>query len=150
MSIYMPHINSLQSTMWSGTLVYIHLTLLAYASEQIFLQHCTYVPIALVLLPTYRPHISTHKTKKNKKMLLLFTILQQQVLATYMPLKWHIYRLVHVEIWGKYINICASYDLTITNSVTGSTGIHTFHIIGICLWRNMPATLCINVSLHCY
>ena len=28
--------------------------------------------------------------------------------------------------------------------------IHTLHIIGLCLWTNMPATLHIFVPLHCY
>ena len=43
MSVYMLHINSLQSTMWPGTLVYIYFTLLAYAPKHICLPHCTYM-----------------------------------------------------------------------------------------------------------
>ena len=37
MSIYMPHMNSMESTMQPRVLVYIHFTLLAYAPEQIYL-----------------------------------------------------------------------------------------------------------------
>ena len=35
------------------------------------------------------------------------------------------------------------------NSVTRNTSIHAFHITGICPWTYIPATLNINVSLHC-
>ena len=45
-SMYLPHMNSLQSTMWSKALVYIHFTLLAYAPEEICLPHHTYVPLS--------------------------------------------------------------------------------------------------------
>ena len=43
LSVYMPHMNLLQSTMWLGTLVYIHVTLLKHASEKICLPHHTYI-----------------------------------------------------------------------------------------------------------
>ena len=39
-SVYKPHMKSLQSTVCPGTLVYIHFTL-AYTPEQICLPHCT-------------------------------------------------------------------------------------------------------------
>ena len=42
-SVSTPHISSLQSTMSPGTMVYIHLTLLANAPEQKCLPHCAYV-----------------------------------------------------------------------------------------------------------
>ena len=35
MSVYMPYMNAMQSTIWKGTLVYIHFILLTYALEQI-------------------------------------------------------------------------------------------------------------------
>ena len=41
MPIYMPHMNSLQSTIWPGTLVYMYFTFLQ-APYQMCLPHCTY------------------------------------------------------------------------------------------------------------
>ena len=47
MSVYIPHMNSMQSIVQAGTLLYLHLTLLAYAPEQaclphlICISHCT-------------------------------------------------------------------------------------------------------------
>ena len=38
------------------------------------------------------------------------------------------------------------HDLARINNVTRNTGIHTFHIIGIYPWSNMPVT----VTLHIY
>ena len=50
-------------------------------------------------------------------------------------------KLVYVHIWDNYISIYASYELTIINYVTGTTGRHKFNIIGICPLTNMPLTL---------
>ena len=66
-----------------------------------------------------------------------------------MPLKCHIYILVNVQISGNYISINASYELTQINNVTRNTGIHTFCIIGICPWKDMPTKWYIYVPLHC-
>ena len=41
--VYIPHMNSLQSTMSPGTLIYIHFTLLAYAPKQICLLNHTHM-----------------------------------------------------------------------------------------------------------
>ena len=43
MSVYMPYMSSMQSTMWPGTLAYIHFTLLAYDLVTLCLSHCTYM-----------------------------------------------------------------------------------------------------------
>ena len=51
---------------------------------------------------------------------------------------------------GTCVSIYASYKLAAINNMTRNTGIHTFHIIGICPWTDMPATQHINVTLHCY
>ena len=40
MSVYVSLMNSLQSTMWPKALVHIHLTLLAYDPEQIYVPRC--------------------------------------------------------------------------------------------------------------
>ena len=55
----------------------------------------------------------------------------------------------HMHIWcDNYVSIYTSYEPTAINSVTKCTGIHTFHIIEICPWANMPATIHIFVPLH--
>ena len=41
-SVYIPHVNSLQSIIWPWTQVYLHFILLAYAPGQIYVSHCTY------------------------------------------------------------------------------------------------------------
>ena len=50
MSVYMTHMNSLQSTVLPQALVYLHFTVLIYAPEQIYAYHIVYVcPNALLL-----------------------------------------------------------------------------------------------------
>ena len=76
MSVYVPHMHSLQSTMWPETLVYIHFTLLAYAPQQMCLPlhvYCT-LHIDPILL-----HISV--TKPTKCTLIYHAI------AIYVPVK---------------------------------------------------------------
>ena len=55
----------------------------------------------------------------------------------------HKWKLVHVNIWGIYVSIYTSYELTTINNVTTNTTIHILHIIGICPWTNIPATACL-------
>ena len=47
----------------------------------------------------------------------------------------HICKLLHAQISGNYVNY--SYRLNAVNSVTISTGIHTFHSTCICCWINV-------------
>ena len=44
----------------------------------------------------------------------------------------HMWKLFHEQVWGTYVNICTSCEVTIINSVTWSTSLYTFYIIGIC------------------
>ena len=44
------------------------------------------------------------------------------------------HQFVHVQLWDKYINMYTSYQSTGMNYVAQSTGIHFFHIFGICSW----------------
>ena len=46
-----------------------------------------------------------------------------------------------MQIWDNYVSISTWYKLNAMENVTSTTGVHTFHIIGICLSANMPATL---------
>ena len=57
---------------------------------------------------------------------------------------------LHVQMWDSYVSIYVSYKCTAYQNVTRITGIHTLHIISICLWTNMQATLYICVLMHCY
>ena len=70
--------------------------------------------------------------------------------ATSIPLKCHIWKLVHVQIGDNYVSIHTSYELNAINNVTRITGIHTFHICGICLWTNIPSTLHTYAPMHYY
>ena len=70
--------------------------------------------------------------------------------AINMIFKCHTSILPHVQIWGKYVIIYASYELSAINNVTRSPCIHTLHIIVIFPWTNMSDTLQKKVSLHCY
>ena len=65
-----------------------------------------------------------------------------------MPTICHICKIVNVQISHNYFSIYTSYEFTAINNVTRSTGILTFHIIGICPWTNMLAILHIHVPLH--
>ena len=49
--------------------------------------------------------------------------------------------------WAKQL---VSYEVTAINRVTRSSSIHTFHIISICNWTNIPNTLYLYAQLHYY
>ena len=108
--------------------------------EQICLPHYT-CPTALLLCSTYRSHITAHTSKKiNPQEVATFSYL---VIAIYlpttnMPLKCHIYQLLHVQISDNNISKCASHELTALNNVMRNTGIHTYHTIGTC-----PEQICL-------
>ena len=52
-----------------------------------------------------------------------------------------------MKILHNSVSVYTSYEPTAINIVTGSTGIHTPHIIGICPSTNIPTTLYIHA--HC-
>ena len=60
MSVYISHMNLMQSIMLPEALVYIQSKLLTYATEQISMPHCTICSTALLLYSTYRFHITAH------------------------------------------------------------------------------------------
>ena len=84
---------SMQPTMWLGTMVYILFISLAYASEQICLQHCTYMShLTTTVVYIQNSHFCTYQLKNSKLQLLMNLLLlymcQQQKCpsnATYMP-----------------------------------------------------------------
>ena len=61
MSVYIPHINSMQSTLSAQTLVYIHFTLLTCAPEHICLPHFIYV-----CLIANKLHITAYVSRTSK------------------------------------------------------------------------------------
>ena len=80
--VYKLHMNSLQSTVWPGTLVYIHFILLESTPEQICLLHCTYMShctSTVVYIQT--THCCTHPSKVN----ILQCIFTVYVYAPQMP-----------------------------------------------------------------
>ena len=118
--------------MWPQILVYIHFTLLECAHEQ-YASNITHISLhycySLYIDPTLL-HIEVQKITNcnfNYHAIAIF------VATTNMPLKCHICQLVHVQMPDNYISIYTSYEPTAINNVARDTGIHTFHIIGICL-----------------
>ena len=109
-------------------------------------------PTALQLWSKYRLHIDPTllyiQVQKNVQEVVYILL---YMCPTNMPLKCHIYKVVHVQISAKYVSIYTSYELNVINSVTSSTAIHTFHIIGTCPSTNTPATthtLCPNALIQ--
>ena len=70
--------------------------------------------------------------------------------APLMPNISHICKLIYVQILDNYVSMYALCRLNTISKVTLHTGILTFHIIFICSWRNVPATVNAYVPLHCY
>ena len=82
------------------------------------------------------------------------TTFNYHAIAIYMPitnmlLKCYIYASYLMCAWENHVSINTTYEFTAINSVARSTGIHTFPIIGICPWTNMPPN-CMSVALLCY
>ena len=70
--------------------------------------------------------------------------------APQMSYLYHIYKLVCMQISDNYISKYASYELTTIDNMIRNTSIHTFHIIGIYPWTNIPTRLHIYFPVHCY
>ena len=90
MSLFIPHMISVQSIMWPGAMVYIHFTLLTYAPEQICQPHHTYMSHSTsTIVYIYTSHYCTHPLKINKLQHLCTVLLQKYVPRTNIPLKSH-------------------------------------------------------------
>ena len=67
MSVYIPHMNSMQSIMWPKALVFIHYTLLPYTSEQTCLPHCRYMSHCTSnVVYIWNQYYCTHPSKSIK------------------------------------------------------------------------------------
>ena len=81
-SNYMPHMNSVKSSMWLATL-------LCPLTNMPAIKHM-YAPLHLLLQCMYKPHIST-ATNKKRKLTFIYHAISIYVEATNMPLKCHTY-----------------------------------------------------------
>ena len=127
----------------------INFTLLAYAPDQICLPHCIYMSYHT----TNVAYMSSqyHCICKFKRNFDLDLLCYYHICATTnMFLKCHIWKLVHVQMAGNHVSIYTSCEVTVIISVTRSTSTHTFHIIGRCSWKNVPAIfhICPTACLH--
>ena len=130
MPVNIPYMNSMQSTVWPGALLYIHVTLLVYASEKISLQCNICMSTAIILQSACRLSITADTSQSNNKLQLLFTIVYVQTIS--MQFNYHIYAMyANCFIW-QLCQYKTSHELNAINNVTKRTGIHTFHITGIC------------------
>ena len=120
---------------------YWHIPLNKYACH--ITQVCATVVITMC---TCRSHIAAHMSKMNKFQLYL-PCYNYVCAIKNIPLKWHICKLFHVQIWDNYISIYISYKLNEINNITTNTGMHPFHLLTYTA-ANMLATLCMYVPLH--
>ena len=105
MSLYVPHMNSVWSTVCPGAWLYIHFTLLIWAPKK-YAYHITHVcPTALIQYSKCRPqllHIQVTKTAT-----FIYYAITMYVTTTNIPPKCHIYK-PHMPI-----TICA-HETTMT------------------------------------
>ena len=89
MSIYLPDMNSVESAVWPGTLVYRHFTLLGYASEQTFLPHSIHMchlTVTVIKMQTLNYDIYRQKTAA-----FIYHAITIYVPVTNISIKSHIY-----------------------------------------------------------
>ena len=86
--------------------------------------------------------------KKKTTAISTSQVIAMYVLTRNMLLKGHISKAVYVHDISVWVYV--SYELTAISKMTRSTGVHTFHIIGICPWTNISPTLHIHVPLLSY
>ena len=124
MSIYMPHMTSMQSTIWPGTMVYIHFTLLPYATEQLCLSHCTcmsHYTFTVVYIQTL--HYCTHSWEINKSYFLCHITVKYWPVAN-MPsnvTSTAYAQFLNIHLWGEVSNIYATYEVAPINEVARIT-----------------------------
>ena len=121
MSVHIPHVNSLQSTMSLQVLVNIHFTLLGYASEHICLPHQTCMPHCTSnVVYMWTPQILYVQVKQNNELQLYHTI-NIYVQATNFPLKclnYATYSNYFMWRYGQTISLyLPHYELSAMNSV---------------------------------
>ena len=95
-------------TMSPEALLYIHLTLLAYSPNKYVYYTAHICPTALLLsLHVQTVHVSLKKTET-----FICHAITIYVPTTSVPLKCHIWKLVHVQIQGNCVSMYTWYELT--------------------------------------
>ena len=136
-SVYIPHMNSLQSTFSPQALVNLHFTLFTYVPEYICLPHQTcmsHCTSNIVYMKT--PHDCTCKSNKAMQCKFIYPAMSIYMPAMNMPLKCHIY-----STYANYF-MC-TYQTTMSVHIPHISSLqstlspqepvkHTFQIIGIC------------------
>ena len=122
MSVYMCHLNSLQSIMWLEALAYMYSTLLHKLLKKYDCYIAYLCPTALLLWYTCRPHITAYIRRKQQTVTFIY-----HPIATYMPtiirsLKCHRYaQIIQCTPMGEiYLNIYDNYEFPGINNVTRS------------------------------
>ena len=110
-------------------------TCLTYVTEQVWLPHCKYDSHSHYAKWPYRPNIFVCTSTLQPPATVTSCITAKYVPETNMPLQYQICQLVHVQTSDNYITIYTSHKINAFNNITTSTGIVTFHIIGICPWN---------------
>ena len=139
-SVYMPHMNSMQSAVWPRTWLYIHFILLAYPSTNMPATSHMYVPLHKYCSLHVDPTLLYTLVKNINKLTFIYHNMAMYVLATNMHLKCHRYAQYANYInfmWEKYFSIYTSNELSVINNVMRSSDIPTFHITDICPWTNL-------------
>ena len=132
-SVYTLKMNSMQSTMWPQTLVYIHFILLENVPQQICLSHHTCLT-ELIMYSLCRPN-----------QLQLYLLCYNHIffnIYMYAP------QMSHVNYFmctcKTTISVYIPHEHTVMNGVTRSTDIHAFHMIDTCIGTYMHPTLYIQ------
>ena len=102
MSVYIPHMNLMQSLISPQTLAYIHVTIIAYAPEQICLSHHTWMSNGTNCRCCITAHTSQNKTMNCT---FIYQAIAINVAAANKPLKCHICELLYVQTWVNCVNI---------------------------------------------
>ena len=141
MSEYVPHMNSLQPTMWSKALEYIHFTLLAYAAEHKCLPHHTCMSnytSDIVYMKT--AHCWIHKSNNTMNCTFICHVMTIYIPVVNMPPN-ATYANYFICKYETTVSLSTWYKLNAMKNVSKTTGIHKFHTTGICPW-----TICLP---HC-
>ena len=165
-TLQLPHINqmcqlcqyiclmsSMQSTFWSGTLIYIHFTFWHMLLNKCACDTGHIYPTALLLWSSYRPHITVYtSTKIETTMCNRYSKHYCQICVRnkYAPQMSH----MQISSCSDVRQLCQylHHAWTSINIVARNIAIHSFHLIGICPWTNIHATChmfhCTYSSLH--
>ena len=100
---------------------------------------------------THTPLLLQISKKYNQPQQLLHTLLsnmfEKQIGISNATYIWYM-KISSCAHMRNYVSTYTSYEFTAIKNVTRSTSIYTYHITGICPWKNMPAISQLYVPLH--